>query len=510
MTGPARAAKTPGVVEVNNASFTTSATADQFNDELMRKLGLRNRNMAARLALARSLALASDPAPLEGAERGRTIKGVNLFGDDLRLWLGLMLEHRQSEDIGLEEVQDLTGRHWSRGIALLQQDWLEAGEDFDRFILSLANQCGLPATGRGDLGRGSIAEVSLRPGAVVLPLGEVGTDVVTREPVTWHLNAPGAAPHMAVLGAVGSGKTRTAMFLIRQIRGQSNAPVILFDMAKGDIASNTDLVAALGATVVNPLDSPIPLDVLNAPEGELKQAAMRFRESFRRVPANRIGDAQGDVLREAAEAAFAGGEAIRLRDVYERLQEAYAKRRVRKGDIVTATFKDMVTWELFAPQLSPAEFFSRSWIIDLHKAPETVKRLVCFLLFDAAYTYLGQCPDTPVDDSGNRALRLVIGIDEARLVLGYEHHSLIALVRESRSKGGVLVFMSQSPDDFDQKTENFFENVGLALCFKTAARSSALNQLLGENVDLNSLKSGVCVSRLPDRGLMFVQAWQPS
>lgn len=507
----ARIAKSPTVVEVNNASFTTSAFADQCNDELMRKLGLRNRNMAARLALARSLALASEPPPLEGAERGRTIKGMNLFGDDLRVWLALILEHRESDDVGLEAVQDLTGRHWARGMALLQEDWTAANEDFDKFILSLASQCGLPATGRGQVGRSTGNDgVTLRPGAVTLPLGETGTDLATRERVTWLLNGPGVAPHIAILGAIGSGKTRTALFMIDQIHSQSNAPVILFDMAKGDIATNHGLVSALGATVISPLQTPIPLDVLFAPEGEVKQAAMRFRESFRRVPANRIGDAQGDILREAAEAAFAGGGPVRLRDVYERLQESYAKKRIRKGDIVTANFKDMMAWDLFAPQMTPAEFFSRSWIIDLHKAPETVKRLVCFLLFDAAYTYLGHCEDTPVDSDGNRALRLVMGIDEARLVLGYEHHSLIALVRESRSKGGVLVFMSQSPDDFDQKAENFFENIGLPICFRTAARSTALNKLLGEPVDLNGLKNGECVTRLVGQGLTHVQAWEPA
>lgn len=101
-----------------------------------------------------------------------------------------------------------------------------------------------------------------------------------------------------------------------------------------------------------------------------------------------------------------------------------------------------------------------------------------------------------------------MAVDEARVVLSYDHQSLIGLVRESRSKGGVVMFISQSPDDFDQKAENFFENIGLAVCFRTSARSGALNALLGQTADLSGLKNGVCVTRLLDRGVVQVRAWE--
>jgi hypothetical protein len=504
----ARAAKTPSIVEVNNAGFATTASADALNDDFMRRLGLKGRNMVARLAIARSLAVSSAPPAHVEEERGKIIKGLNLFGDDLRVWLAFLLEHTESDDCHLEQVQDLVSRHWARGLSLLAEDWKTTGEDFDRFIIMLASQAGVAAEGRAETREVGIGG-AFRPRAtaVVLPIGD-SVDLATREKVEWRLNASGGSPHIAVLGAAGTGKTRTAMGMLKSIRKQSGAPVILFDMAKGDLAGDSKLVDALGATVVDPLRSPIPLDVLYATAEDLKQAAMRFRESFKRVPQNRLGDAQGDVLREAAESAFAGTHPVKLGDVYDHLREIYATKR-KKDDVVTATFKDMTAWDLFDPQLAPIDFFSRSWIIDLHKAPDTVKRLVCFLLFDAAQTYLSHADDTPLDDQGNRALRLVVAVDEARQVLGYDHQSLISLVRESRSKGGVLVFMSQSPDDFDQRNENFFENIGLAVCFRTAARSSALNQLLGQNVDLNGLKNGVCVTRLVERGVIHVRAWEP-
>jgi hypothetical protein len=73
-----------------------------------------------------------------------------------------------------------------------------------------------------------------------------------------------------------------------------------------------------------------------------------------------------------------------------------------------------------------------------------------------------------------------------------------------------IFLISQSPDDYDQEEDNFLENVGLALCFKTnAASSRALKAWLGQPVDLGSLPTGVAVTRLPGHhGVTRVQAWQ--
>ncbi|HZI08207.1 MAG TPA: hypothetical protein VEZ71_29575, partial [Archangium sp.] len=116
-----------------------------------------------------------------------------------------------------------------------------------------------------------------------------------------------------------------------------------------------------------------------------------------------------------------------------------------------------------------------------------------------------------MDSGRHRALRVVLGLDEAHKVLReYQPTSLTSLVRESRSKGGVVVFMSQSPDDFDNDRENFLEHLGLAVVFRTKAQSRAVNNLLGQALDLVGLGNGVCVTRLVERGLVRIQAWEDS
>ena len=247
----------------------------------------------------------------------------------------------------------------------------------------------------------------------------------------------------------------------------------------------------------------------NREAGEVTNAAMRFRDSFVRVAKSKPGGVQLDYLREAGVRALNGALPITIADVGESLHEVYTENR-RKSDAVTATFNDLTSWTLFEPKLPPAEFFNQSWIIDVHEAPEAAQRFIVFLILDALYTHMKSLPDSAIDAKGHRELRLVVGIDEARKVLGYGQPSLISLVRESRSKGASIFLISQSPDDYDQEEDNFLENVGLALCFKTNATSSrALRSWLGQQVDLGGLPAGVAVTRLPGHaGVARVRAWE--
>jgi hypothetical protein len=211
------------------------------------------------------------------------------------------------------------------------------------------------------------------------------------------------------------------------------------------------------------------------------------------------------LIGEAAERALRGQRPVKLRDVHDRLREVYAERK-RKDDAASSLFDDISKFKLFEPAMAPDEFFSKSWVIDVHKLPEFAQRLAVFLVLDAAREFFSQADDTLMDAEGNRALRLIIGIDEARRVLAYEHESLIELVRTSRSKGGAIMLISQSPDDFDRDTENFLENV-VAVCLRTNAKPAALNAMFGQQVDLAGLPDGVGVTRLARTGFSRVRVW---
>lgn len=107
----------------------------------------------------------------------------------------------------------------------------------------------------------SVKNAGLEPCEVRVRLGEVGTDVQTGEEVFWNLNGSGHSPHFAIMGEVGSGKTRTLIAMVCQIRAVTPVPLLIFDL-KGDLRDNPVLRNEFGAQVINVPLEPVPLDVL--------------------------------------------------------------------------------------------------------------------------------------------------------------------------------------------------------------------------------------------------------
>lgn len=345
-----------------------------------------------------------------------------------------------------------------------------------------------------------------------LLLGDPGINIATNEKVKWRMNGRGVSPHIAIMGTLGTGKTRLSNNLLYQIKNSaSECGFIIFDMGKGDLANDTELVETIGATVIKVPSEPVPLDVLyieDKSNNAILDSARRFRDSFMRANTSRLGGKQSDAVREAGIRALRKQSPTTLNHFKDALEEVYNEKNKKSDDIVFSTLREMCDYNLFEPNLSPEVFFRKNWVIDVHEADEMTQRFVVFLILDAIDTYLARLRDSALDDEFKRALRLMVVIDEARKVLGFGQPSLINIVRTSRSKGGAVLFITQSPDDFAQDDENYLENIGLPICFRTNAKNSSLKSVLGGSVDLAGLGNGVCVTRLPNNpSLIRIQAW---
>ena len=272
----------------------------------MRRLGYKVRYLAARLAIARSLSLADPPDLLssddedEGA--GGAIRGQQLFGDgaDPAAWVALVTQRAGRGDLTRKDFQALIAAHWRRGADLLTKDWEEVNADLGAFVTRLADLGSLAATGEKSR-QGGYGEMldKIITAAVMIPVGPVGEDARTGEPVIFPLNAPGGSPHMALMGGTNSGKTYTAITILRRIRTYGDVPMLAFDF-KGDLSEK--LAPLIGAEVLAPPRVPVPLNVLAATvidETGLREAAGRIRESIARVKTSRISGVQSDALREA-------------------------------------------------------------------------------------------------------------------------------------------------------------------------------------------------------------------
>ncbi len=505
------------VMEAVNTEYRTTRTADAQCHDVLRRLGHNVRYLGARLAVARSLSVAGAPEAVGSSEdMARSIRGQQMFGDGATpaAWLALIVQHSGQQDLGIREFRALVAAHWHRGAELLAQDWRDAGEDLGVFVVHLADLANLstgPSDGTDTVGNGSnIPEASRR--RIMLPVGPVAQDADTGEEVAFPLNISGGSPHMAIMGGTNSGKTYTATTILTHLHKQCAAPFLAFDF-KGDLSER--LAGEIGAEVVAPPRGPVPLDVLAIEKQDdigVAEAASRIRESISRVKESRPGGMQMDALREAIQSALRGQTDERpaeIDHVARALATEYAEREQRPDELM-ATLNEMTQFTLFRPTMRPSDFFGKRWIIRLPQdsTPE-VRRFIVNLTLDSLDRWLNSLSDAPIVD-GYQTIRHVCLLDEAHVILRTRLPALANLVRMSRSKGGVLMLVSQSPDDFEGQDEEFLDNMGLTVAFVTQARPGPVRHIFGGGRSLTALPPGEALCRIrAEARTRRIVAWKP-
>lgn len=507
------------LADLPTATFSTTRSADRICAELSQKVGWRHRYVAARLAISRSLALSASPSPLteeDHEDMATAVRGMQLFGEgnDLPTWFALITQRSGDAGMSRRSFRTLVAAHWKRGADLLKKDWEYSGGNMAPFVARLAELANFPNdTGGGDTGAAFSGSTVLVTGEVRLMVGEVGRDVRADETVEFALNGAGGSPHMAVMGGVGSGKTRTAVHMLKALRRFGSVPLLAFDF-KGDLADS--LSGAYAADVLRPPGESIPLDVLHVSSNDdtaIKTAAARIRDSIASVKSRRPSGVQSEALREAVTATLrsaATDRPISLRDVAHALVGEYEERG-RGPDELTATLNELTQFDLFVPDRSPENFFSKSWIVQLPQdSSEEMRRLIINLTLNALDRWLNALRDAPTDDTGVRALRHVTMLDEAHVILKTKLPALANLVRMSRSKGGVILLVSQSPDDFEGADDDYLDNMGMTLAFNTQAKPGPTRRIFGGGYSLTGLGIGeaLCRIRLEARTRKIV-SWEP-
>ncbi len=503
------------ITKVWLATYNISSDVVQIERELFNRLGFSAHHKLARLAIGRSLNEQDFPPQSPDARGNPTIKGNLLFGEEKTgglLWLALLVEnlkrHFPEKTITLDALQSAVRDHWRRGLLLLLQDWKEAGGGYERFVELLVNRrAALPKeiTEQGE-GRKKPAVSILPPNAVWLELGKL---VDTGEPARWLLNGRGYSPNIAIMGQSGSGKTQMMLKLLMQLRDQTGVPILLIDAGKDELADRPDLAQEMDATVLKVPRQPIPLDMLYGSTQNTESArdvAVAFRESLDKALRDGLTDNQKMRILEGLKPLFGRREKLTLSDIKHAMDRYYEVNNVRP-DRVVSILNELCQYTLFTPSTAPAEFFSKSWILTFGSAPEESRRLAIFLLFDALHRYLQKLPEAPLDSDGHRAIRMAVAVDEARPLLAAKHDGLSKMVRLHRSHGLTVFIASQSPDDYEGQSDDYMEQIGLPICFRTNATSTAvLNNMFRSKPNFASLEPGVCLTVLNDQTAR-VKAW---
>jgi DNA sulfur modification protein DndE len=212
------------------ALFKTSKEAREIMESFHRKTSIRS-NLWARAALGYSLSLEAAPETSTYDSGGTEFQEQVFFGKDSAVLLAL-LRQRLHRPVGADEIGGLIKLHVERGLRHFKKEYERLNRRGDELLLHFIEQCSPQSKVPLDY-----LEKILPPAAQVdsFPVTlELGPDIKSGEILIHRLNGPGSAPHIAIMGRNGTGKTRTALaFLSRIVSSTPNAvPFLIFDYAK--------------------------------------------------------------------------------------------------------------------------------------------------------------------------------------------------------------------------------------------------------------------------------------
>lgn len=361
----------------------TSAQARDILETFRRATGIRP-NLWARAALGYSLSLEAHPEEMRYDSEGTEFQEKVFFGADEGPLLAL-LRQRIGSVPEPEDVGTLIKAHVERGLRHFDAEFQRLNRRGDEFLLYLIGQ----STSSVPVSSSHLLEL-LPPtpeAESFLVRMELGTDLRSGQVAEHVLNGPGSAPHVAIMGRNGTGKTRTGLQLLSGIRGFASYPIpfLIFDYAKGDIASNQVFADATESTVISMPDDCIPLAPLSIPardEHAVQMAARRFRDTICSIV--RLGAIQKDrclsLIRQLYYIApildreQGASETPDLSDLTQLAEQEY-ELNAWNPDSLLACLREFSAFPLFrtAAEGERHDLFQRSHIIDLHRLPEELR-----------------------------------------------------------------------------------------------------------------------------------------
>jgi DNA sulfur modification protein DndE len=492
----------------------TSNRADEILSSLRFETKLEKVTLA-RIAFTLSLVKDGPNVPESLNFGGSEMKRPTFVSDDEVFVRSLISYTYGKSDIGEEEFfsnRSIVKNHIDRGAELLERAYQECGRNVDSLLRRLVDL--VEFSGRRE-GPGHGFEIFL--GKTLLRQTEL---VIELNDTVKHANS-----HLAIMGKPGVGKTQFLLKILTDIRTQSNYQTnfIYFDY-KGDVV---DLARFQDMAKVQPFrllqgGESLPINPFVLPsydEQTVNVSAREKAESFASIN-SKLGVVQKGALTEAIRAAYAmrAGSSTPYPDFHDVLHLALKTYEDdnKKDDSLIEVLRDLADFDLFwrhGSEVPPIDRLSnRTMLIDLHVMP-VLKELVVYLVIERLYKEMATLPDSPVRDN-KRTIRTILVIDEAHNYLNQKNIFLQRIVREGRSKGVVVFFASQSPNDYEQKFFNFQELLEFAFIFQCEGVSAAsIQDILGCSprtakdlqTEIARLEPWQAITRSPEKTEEFVK-----
>lgn len=492
----------------------TSSEADEVLSALRFETRLE-KVVLARIAFALSLAEYGKEVPTSQNFSGGELKRPTFIGPDEVFIRSLLAHVHGRSDIDEEAFfsnRSLVKDHIDQGSQLLEALYAESGRSADELLKRLVDK--VEFEGRKEL-RGHGLDIF------------IGRTVLQKTDLIMELNNTDkhANSHLAIMGKPGVGKTQFLLKILTDIRIQSNYQTnfIYFDY-KGDVVDKQRFLELAKVQPYRLLQGgqSLPINPFILPaydEQSVNVSAREKAESFASIN-SKLGVVQKGALTEAIRAGYAKRGATDkpypdFQDIMEIAALIYEEEN-KKDDSLIEVLRDLSDFDLFwkhGDEVPPMDRISnRTMLIDVHAMP-VLKELVAYLVIERLYKEMATLPDSPVED-GRRTIRTILVIDEAHNYLNQKNLFLQRIIREGRSKGIVVFFASQSPNDYQQKFFNFQELLEFAYIFQCEGVSaSSIQDILGcSNKTAKDLQTEVArqepwqvISRSPEKTEEFVK-----
>jgi DNA sulfur modification protein DndE len=492
----------------------TSSETDEVLSALRFETKLEKATLA-RIAFALSLVKNGREVANSLTFSGGEMKRPTFVGEDevfIRSLIAYVYRKRDFSEDEFFSNRSIVKNHIDSGAALLEQLFQKTGRSGDALIRHLVDEVEF-AGRREQLGSGLDIFI--------------GRTLLQRTDLIMELNntAKHANSHLAIMGKPGVGKTQFLMKILADIRIQSNYQTnfIYFDY-KGDVIENARFLELARVQPFRLLQGgqSLPINPFVLPaydEQTINVSAREKAESFSSI-SSKLGVVQKGALTEAIRAAYAkrAGSPAPYPDFPDILEVATAayEEDGKKDDSLIEVLRDLSDFNLFwrhGSETGPIDRVStRTMLVDVHAMP-VLKELVAYLVIERLYKEMATLPDSPVTE-GRRTIRTILVIDEAHNYLSQKNIFLQRIIREGRSKGVVVFFASQSPNDYQQKFFNFQELLEFAYIFQCdGVAAGSVQDILGCSpktakdlqTEIARLEPWQAIARSPEKTEEFVK-----
>lgn len=292
--------------------------------------------------------------------------------------------------------------------------------------------------------------------------------------------------NIAIAGMVGSGKTELVKDLLYQISIQSKNELkfIFFDYkGEGSPDRLKTFFEGTGSKMVDLKKGPMglnPLSFVNLKDKRTQEFNIKSFVDFVCTIATQLGARQKHILQTVITDCFDQQGGLQsllpdnyknshptLADIFEALQNYYENNGIAP-DTLYSIISDLAT-NIFSINSNPdsKKIYEQSLYINLPiELSDTLRQLCVFLTLKYLLAEFSSTNDTEPTADRIKPLRYVIVVDEAHVYLKNKNASkaLEDILRVLRSKGVVVIMLTQGVEDYKTKNFDFSSQIKIPVC----------------------------------------------